>query len=204
MLGSGLYTETLAPEVSPWEQAGVGSVETAWGTRKQCVAGGGSNTLRAGEWKATTEGTWEKIWTHMRHKAPMLGRGEEEGRAAIEYSLQPSKHACPPAIREHCFPVHPHSPTTCAPDLRLPAIPEDWPYHLWEAIHLWGFLQPGLSALWRGYTPTEQCPLEELLGPEMPGQVPPRHRKSASMAEWSCQFRLPWGSAPFSPSSPAS
>ena len=35
--------------------------------------------LRAGEWKATTEGTWEKIWTHRRDKVPVLGRGEEEG-----------------------------------------------------------------------------------------------------------------------------
>ena len=111
MLGSGLYTETLAPEVSPWEQAGVGSVETAWGTRKQCVAGGGSNTLRAGEWKATTEGTWEKIWTLRRDKVPVLGRREEEGLSAIEYSLHPSKHACLPASREQCLSVHPHSPT---------------------------------------------------------------------------------------------
>ena len=40
--------------------------------------------LRAVEWKAITEGTWEKIWTLRRDKAPMLGRGEEEGYTAIE------------------------------------------------------------------------------------------------------------------------
>ena len=34
MLGWGLGTETLAPEVSPQEQAGVGSAENGWGTRK--------------------------------------------------------------------------------------------------------------------------------------------------------------------------
>ena len=25
------------------------------------------------------EGTWEKVWTRRRLKAPLLGRGEEEG-----------------------------------------------------------------------------------------------------------------------------
>ena len=37
MFGWRLETETLALEVSPWEQAGVGGAETAWGTRKQLV-----------------------------------------------------------------------------------------------------------------------------------------------------------------------
>ena len=41
---------------------------------------------RAREWKATTEGNWE-IWTRRRNKAPVLGKGEEEGWATIEYSL---------------------------------------------------------------------------------------------------------------------
>ena len=68
--------------------------------------GGGRNTLRAGEWKATTEGTWEKSCTHRRDKAPVSVRGEEEEQAAIEYSLYLSKHACPPTSREQCFPVH--------------------------------------------------------------------------------------------------
>ena len=67
--------------------------------------------LRAGEWKATTEGTWEKSWTHSRDKVPVLGRGEKEEQAAIEYSLSPSEHTCPPASREQCFPVHPPSPS---------------------------------------------------------------------------------------------
>ena len=43
--------------------------------------------LRAGEWKGTTEGTPEKVWICRRDKTPVLGRIEEEGRAAIEYSL---------------------------------------------------------------------------------------------------------------------
>ena len=41
--------------------------------------GRGSSTLRAGEWKAMAEGTQEKVWTHRRGKAQLLGRGEEEG-----------------------------------------------------------------------------------------------------------------------------
>ena len=36
-LGWGLGTETSALEISPWEQAGVGSAETACGTRNRLV-----------------------------------------------------------------------------------------------------------------------------------------------------------------------
>lgn len=54
-------------------------MDTARETRNQSIMGGGSNTLRAGAWKATTEGTWEKRWICRRDKAPVLGRGEEEG-----------------------------------------------------------------------------------------------------------------------------
>ena len=86
-------------------------VKTAWGTRKRSIiVGRGTNTLRAGEWKVASEGTWEKSWICRRHKAPVLGRGEEEGWATIEYSPCHSKLTCPPAIRKLCFPVHPPSP----------------------------------------------------------------------------------------------
>ena len=37
-------------------------------------------------------------------------------------------------------------------------MPEGWPHHLLEANHFRGFPPPGLPALWRGYTPTEQRP----------------------------------------------
>ena len=74
--------------------------------------------------KATTEGTWEKSWTHRRDKVPVLGRGEEKGRAAIEYSLSPSECVCLPASREQCYPVHPPSLTLHAPALRPSAILE--------------------------------------------------------------------------------
>ena len=84
--------------------------ETAWETRKLSVVGAGSNTLRAGGWKATSEGTWEKSWICRRDKAPVLGRGEKEGWATIECSPHHSELTCPPAIRKLCFPVHPPSP----------------------------------------------------------------------------------------------
>ena len=63
-----------------------------------------SSMLRAGEWKAMAEGTREKVQTCRRDKVPLLGRGEEEGQAAIENSLGPSVHACPPYCRELSFP----------------------------------------------------------------------------------------------------
>ena len=72
--------------------------------------GGGSNTLRAGEWKATSEGTWQNSWICKRDKAPVLGMGEEEGWAATEYSPHHSELTCLPAIRKLCFPVHLPSP----------------------------------------------------------------------------------------------
>ena len=49
--------------------------------------------LLAVEWNATTEATWEKSWTYRRDKVPVLGRGEKEERATIEYSLHLNKHA---------------------------------------------------------------------------------------------------------------
>ena len=61
----------------------------------------GSGTLMAGEWKAMEKGTWEKIQTHRRDKAPLLGRGEEKGQATtIENSLCPSLRALAPTIAE--------------------------------------------------------------------------------------------------------
>jgi len=79
-------------------------------TRKLSVVGAGSNTLRARGWKTTSEGTWEKSWICRRDKAPVLGRGEEKGWAAIECSPHHSELACPPAIRKLYFSGHHSSP----------------------------------------------------------------------------------------------
>ena len=46
----------------------------------------GNNTLGAGKWKATSEGTWEKSLV-----CAMLGRGEKKGWVPIEYSPWHSK-----------------------------------------------------------------------------------------------------------------
>ena len=56
-LGWGLGKETSAPEVSPWEQAGLGGAETAWGTRKQSVGLAGQRLPRRLEsWVLWVEG----------------------------------------------------------------------------------------------------------------------------------------------------
>ena len=65
--------------------------------------------LRDWGWKATSEGTWEKSWICRRDKTPVLGRGEEEGRATIEYSSRHSELTCLPALKKLCLPVHPPS-----------------------------------------------------------------------------------------------
>ena len=49
--------------------------------------GQGNGTPWAGEWNIIAEGTWEKVLTHRRGKVPLLGRGEEEGKAVIGNSL---------------------------------------------------------------------------------------------------------------------
>ena len=136
----------------------------------------------------------------------MLGRAEEEGWATIEYSLHHREHTCPPASRKQCFPVHPPSPYPMhRPDPRLPAIPEGWPHHLHEANHLRGFPCPGLPALHpNGVAPSTTGPLEMSCSPDIIEQAVPGHPKSAAIAGWSCQFWLPWGSAPLFPSGPAS
>ena len=115
----------------------------------------GSNMLRAGKWKATSEGTWEKslVCAH-------AGEGREEGVGPHRILPTPQQAYWPLAIRKLCFPVHPLPPPLPPPmhlwDLGLPAILEGWPQQLPEAYHLRGCPCPGLLALWRGYTPVEQ------------------------------------------------
>ena len=197
MLGWGLGTKTL--EVNPWDWAGVDGVETAWGFMKWCITGGGSNTLRAGEWKAATEGTWENCWTHRRNKVRVLGRGEDEGWDTIEYSLCNSEHAGAPPSREKCLAVHHPSPyTTHVPDLRFLAILEDWPQHSWKDDHLGAFptlaSPPSGGVTPPGAAPSTTSTLEHPCSPEIPEQVLPGHGKTASLVGCSCQFPLPWGS----------
>ena len=71
--------------------------------------------LRAGDWKTTAEGTQEKVQTHRRGKAPLLGRGEEEGQGTIETPWAPVCTLASGSQRaQHSFPVpapHPHGPS---------------------------------------------------------------------------------------------
>ena len=81
---------------------------------------GGSDTLRAGGWKAVTEGTQEEVWIGRRDKVPLLGRGEKEGWATTENYLCSSVHAYLPASREQNFPST--SPHTTAARSYLPSV----------------------------------------------------------------------------------
>ena len=80
MLRWGLGAETQAPRGQ--SQGG------NWGWHE----GLRSSASRAKEGNTTAEGTWEKVWTCRRGKAPLLGRGEKEGRSAIGNSLHRSVH----------------------------------------------------------------------------------------------------------------
>ena len=143
--------------------------ETAWETRKLSVVGAGSNTLRAGGWKATSEGNWEKSYICRRDKVPVLGRGEKEGWATIEYSPHHSEVTCPPASRKLCFPVHP-LPLPCA---CMHVGPE-------ATCHPGGLASPfaGSQPLQGLSLPWPACPLEELYphranpAPLAPGKRP--------------------------------
>ena len=80
-------------------------------------------------------------------------------------------------------------PHACVPDLRMPAILEGWPHHLWESDHHRGFPCPGLPALWRGYTPKEQHPVPPAPWKRSAAQ------KSYSKLSQAMQNLLPlWGS----------
>ena len=104
--------------------------ETARETRKQSIEGGGSNTLRVGKWKATSEGTWEKSWV-----CASVGEGRK-GVAPIEYSSHHSELTGLPAIRKLCFPGHP-------------------PHHPLHTSWTWGCLpsrRAGLNNCWKPTT----------------------------------------------------
>ena len=159
--------------------------------------------LRAGEQKATSEGTWEKSWICRRDRAPVLGRKEGEGWAAIDCSPHHSPLTCLPAIRKLCFPVHLPLPHARAPDLRLLAIPEGWPHHLQKADHHRGLPCPGLPSPPQSSTQHHQPP----------GKGPQPRKARTSLAcpckiclhsEAFLPIQLPWGRAPWVLSGPAS
>ena len=52
-----------------------------------------SGVLWAGEWNTMAEGTWEKVWTCRRDKAPFLGR-VRVGEADLHRKLLVPEDAC--------------------------------------------------------------------------------------------------------------
>ena len=123
--------------------------------------GGESSTLRAGEWKATAEGTWEKVRTHRRDKEPLLGRVEvKEWVATIENSLCPSIRACPSAYQGQSVPgAAPHPP--------IHAAGRQTPFHSTPGCPLHGEAVCRSAVLWATPTPQEDTcyPTLDLVSP---------------------------------------
>ena len=80
------------------------------------------------------------------------------------------------------------------PDLRLPAILEGCPQHLWEADPALACLTSGGTTLLRSSSPDCQ-PSGKGPQPRKARTSWPSHAKSASILRWSCQSQLPWGRA---------
>ena len=127
---------------------------TAWETRKQSLTEGGSNMLRVGKWKTTSEGTWEKSRVYTSTGEGREGVGPHRILPTPQRAYQPTSYQ--KAVLPSASP--PPAPTTPLnlPDPGLPAIWEGWPQQLLEAYHCRGCPCPGLLALWRGCTPAEQ------------------------------------------------
>ena len=132
--------------------------------------GKGSNTLMGGEWNATTEGTREKAGTYRKDKAPLLGRGEEEGRA-------PKNTPCAPACTLALQLAESRAFLACT-CLAINCLPSrvDWLRDPWEA-------RPA-------------CPQEVPHCPGAPWKAPPSIGKFTSTTVCTCQPHLPSISTP--------
>ena len=124
--------------------------------------GGGSNALMMGEWKATTEGTREKVWGCRRDKEPVLGWGEEENTPCTPACMLTCQLAESRAS-QHILPPPPHM---CLAKSHLPSIegnqPPPWlslaqPAHTQDVPHYCGASLPNLPALRKHSTPAEQA-----------------------------------------------
>ena len=86
-----------------------------------------------------------------------VGEGKVGGEGHHRILLAPQQPHLPASEQRALLPSASPSPTPCVPDLRLPAIPEGWPHHLWEANHLRGFPWPwGLHS--RRAVPSKRAP----------------------------------------------
>ena len=89
-----------------------------------------------------TEGTQEKVWTCRREKAPLLGRGEEKRKAAIETLCTPVCMFVHLLAENRAFPVHPPTPED---RIQQPSM-ADKIHHPWEASWWHAASQPPLLA----------------------------------------------------------
>ena len=122
----------------------------------------GCKVLRAGDWKATREGTQEKVWACRRDIAPLLGRGEQDVWATREYSLLHSIFTCTTASRaQRAFPAHPPLPPRACPGRSHIPSAVDWAHYPWEGNHLLGGPPTGSAPLpW--CTPATSSPSQEV------------------------------------------
>ena len=139
----------------------------------------GCKELRAGDWKATREGTQEKVWACRRDIAPLLGRGEQDVWATREYALLHSIFTCTTASRaQRAFPAHPPLPPRACPGRSHIPSAVDWAHYPWEGNHLLGVPPTGSA----------HCP-------GAPQQPPPQIRKFTTTAAGTGQPCPPLGRA---------
>ena len=86
----------------------------------------GSGTLRAGEWKAMSEGIREKVWTHRRDKVPLLEGGRGRGVVHHRKFLESQQACLPDGCREWTVhgataPMQPEA--TCHPPQNATPLP---------------------------------------------------------------------------------
>ena len=127
--------------------------------------GGGSNTLRAGKWKVTSEGTWEKSWV-----CASVGEGREEGVETHRIFTTPQQAHWPTSYQKAVLASSSPLPTHYARAGPGAAC------HLGGlASTIVGSLQPqGLSLPWPA------CPLEGLHPCRAVPNTPIPHEKACS------------------------
>ena len=90
------------------------------------------------------EGTWEKVWTHRRSKAPLLGRGRGGG---VDIHRNLSEHVCTQALRalSASGAGYVWREATCQAMWRPGS---SCAGYRWQGSHVWAKDSGGLSATW--------------------------------------------------------
>ena len=134
-----------------------------------------------------------------------FGKGRGGGVGWHRIHPTPQRGHLPASYQKSVLPTASPLPLCHArvPDLRLPAILEGCPQHLWEADPALACLTSGGTTLLRSSSPDCQ-PSGKGPQPRKARTSWPSHAKSASILRWSCQSQLPWGRAHWVLSIPAS